>query len=361
MRLIDAGYETLGLTTAESRPRSELSAFFSMPVGGGVNASLQHTQATAQDGTTRTRSDLVMTRRLGGYADLIASAARTDEGRGPRMEASVAMTILLGRRTSMTSTVSRTGAVTRGSFDLQRPMPMGTGYGFQLRSEPEKGGTPTGAVQYQGAHGRYEARYQSSGGQANGSVNISGALVAIGGGVFATRPVRGSYALVQVPGVKGVRGFSSNQEIGRTNGRGQIFVPDLLPYYANVLNIADTDVPIDYTLSRVRETVAPPFRGGVLVKFPVRRVQHSQGRVLIVVDGTERAPAYGELAVTIDGTLHVSPVGAGGEFYFEDLPVGRHPASIEFGGGKCALTLEVPTAETMVANLGTVRCTPGGR
>jgi outer membrane usher protein len=313
----------------------------------------------AQDGSIRTRSEAMMSRRLGRHADLIATAARIDEGRGPRVEASVAVTVMMGGRTSATTTISRTADGTRSAVDVQRPLPMGTGYGFQLRGEPEKGGTPAGALQYQGTHGRYEVRYQESAGQRNASLNVSGAVVGIGGGVFATRPVRSSYALVQVPGVKGVRGFSSNQEIGRTNGRGQIFVPDLLPYYANVVNIADTDIPIDYLIPRVQETVAPPFRGGVLVRFPVQRVQRSEGRILVVIGGGERVPTYGELVVTAEGRRYASPVGAAGEFYFEDLPVGRHAASVDVGGRACAFTLDVPAADAMVARLGTIRCVMG--
>ena len=59
-------------------------------------------------------------------------------------------------------------------------------------------------------------------------------------------PVGQSFALLRVPGVKGVEGFSSNQPIGRTNGSGDLLVPEILPYYGNRLSIADTDVPLDY-------------------------------------------------------------------------------------------------------------------
>jgi outer membrane usher protein len=164
---------------------------------------------------------------------------------------------------------------------------------------------------------------------------------------------------VQVPGVKDVRGFSSNQEVGRTDARGDILIPDLLPYYGNLLNIADTDIPIDYVIPRVQATVAPPYRGGILVRFPVQRVQRSEGRVLLVVDGAERAPTYGEMSVTVDGRRLVSPVGANGEFYFENLAAGRHRAAIEHGDGTCAFTLDVPDVEGLVADLGVVRCVAG--
>ena len=68
--------------------------------------------------------------------------------------------------------------------------------------------------------------------------------MAIGGGLHATRPVQESFALVRVPGMKGVRAYLSHQEVGRTNRNGDVLVPNLLPYYGNRLDIADEDVPL---------------------------------------------------------------------------------------------------------------------
>ena len=41
-----------------------------------------------------------------------------------------------------------------------------------------------------------------------------------------------SFALVRVPGVSHVRAFMSNQEVGQTDGHGNLLVPNLLPYTA---------------------------------------------------------------------------------------------------------------------------------
>ena len=60
-------------------------------------------------------------------------------------------------------------------------------------------------------------------GKAATAVWASGSIVGIGGRLFATRPVDQSFALVRVPGVPDVRAYLSNQEIGRTNGHGDLF------------------------------------------------------------------------------------------------------------------------------------------
>jgi outer membrane usher protein len=182
-----------------------------------------------------------------------------------------------------------------------------------------------------------------------------GAIVGIGGGVFTTRPVEDSFALVRVPGVEGVRAFASHQEIGKTGKRGDLLVPDLQAYYGNILGIADGDIPLQYTVSGVGMTLAPPYRGGAVAQFDVQRVQRVLGK--IVVAGQEKPHAYGELTVTsAQGKTYGSPVGADGAFYFENLPAGSYAAVVEHRGTQCSFVLDVPTSDDLVLKLGTVRC-----
>jgi outer membrane usher protein len=195
-----------------------------------------------------------------------------------------------------------------------------------------------------------------TGGASHTNVSIAGALVGIGGGVYATRPVRSSYALVRVPGVAGVRAYSSHQEIGRTNRSGNLLIPDLLPYYGNELNIADTDIPIDYIVPDVDVTLAPPYRGGAVVQFPVRRIQRVTGAVVLVGAAGEEQPSFGEITIVAGGEQMTSPLGNAGEFYFENLPEGKHEASVTHEGRSCTLILVVPPSTEAAITLGTLKC-----
>jgi outer membrane usher protein len=234
-----------------------------------------------------------------------------------------------------------------------------SGLGYQLRSETTTAGTPStlsGVLQYQARYGRYEVRREMVGTTARSNVTIAGGVVAIGGGVYATRPVRGSYALVRVPGVRNVRGFWSNQEVGKTDGGGNLFIPDLLPYYANQLKIADADVPLDYEIGKADMTLAPPYRGGAVALFPVQQVRRISG-TLHILDGTRRVPAtYGEISMSIDGKEAHSPIGADGRFYFENLASGRYPAIVKYTGGRCMFTISIPKSDEPVIDLGAVQC-----
>jgi outer membrane usher protein len=154
-----------------------------------------------------------------------------------------------------------------------------------------------------------------------------------------------------------VRGYLNNQEIGRTNGSGNLLIPSLQAYYGNRLRIADADVPMDYQIGSIEQVVGTSLRGGALVKFDVQRVTSVKGLVRVDTGAATAVPSFGEL--TIDAR-HKSPLGADGQFWFADLPVGKHRARVEFREGTCTMDLVVPESVASVIDLGTVSC-DGGR
>ena len=56
-----------------------------------------------------------------------------------------------------------------------------------------------------------------------------------------------------------------------------------------------------------------------------------------------------------------SPLGNAGEFYFENLPEGRHEASVTHEGRSCAFMLTVPHSAEAAITLGTLKCTVSSR
>jgi outer membrane usher protein len=177
-----------------------------------------------------------------------------------------------------------------------------------------------------------------------------------GAGVLPTRPVQDGFAVIHVPGAPNVRGFLDNQEIGRTNGNGDLVLPTLLPYYGNRVSIADVDVAMDRSVAAVERTIAPAYRGGVLVAFDAKRARFFRGRMRVVTGSKVAAPGYGELTVTGPAGEVSSPLGADGEFELSDLTPGRYPAHVDYTGGTCTFELELPAAEHAVTNLGEQRC-----
>jgi outer membrane usher protein len=348
-------YATLTPNPINEDPRRQASAFTSVALGRAVSLTLQHTQSKLHQGISRERTGALTSVHVSRNVELIASVTKANDELGRRKEAYAGVTVLFGRSSTSVAHV-RDSRGDRLAVEAQQPLPVGIGYGYQLRAESGPNASVSGVGRYQGAHGRYELRQETIGAQSTTTLSAMGALVGIGGGVFATRPVEESFALVRVPGVEGVRAFASHQEIGKTGRRGDLLVPDLQAYYGNILNIADGDIPLQYSVSNAGMTLAPPYRGGAVAIFDVQRVQRVLGK--IVIAGQEKPHAYGELTVMdAKGRTYGSPIGSDGAFYFENLPTGTFSAVAENRGLQCAFVLEVPASSDVVIKVGTIRCT----
>jgi outer membrane usher protein len=353
-------YATLTPNPINQDPAVQASLYASAALGGPLSLTLQHTQTKMHQGLTRERSALLASIHLHRNVELTASAARTRDEHGRGHEVYAGLTVLFGRA-SATVSHTRDERGNRMGVDAQQPLPVGTGYGYQLHVEDGPTDIVTGTARFQGQHGRYEVRQETVGTQTTTTLSAMGSLVGIGGGAYATRPVQQSFALIRVPGVEGVRAFSSHQEIGKTGPGGDVLVPDLQAYYGNILNIADGDIPIEYAVADAGLTIAPPFRGGAVAHFDVQRVQRVLGRIKVSNGREERYQQYGELTVTASsGRTFGSPIGSDGTFYFENLPKGSYAATMEYRGTRCVFQLVIPASDDMVVDVGTVRCTVEG-
>jgi outer membrane usher protein len=346
-------YATLTPNPLNEDPRRQGSVFTSVALSRAVSVTLQHMQTRLYGRISRDRSSVLTSVHLSRNAEFIASVAEVRDERGTRKEAYAGVTVLFGRSSASVAHV-RDARGNRMTVEAQQPLPVGVGYGYQLRAEGGDNASVNGVARYQGAHGRYELRQETLGTESTTTLSAMGAIVGIGGNVFATRPVQESFALVRVPGVEGVRAFASHQEIGKTGRRGDLLVPDLQPYYGNLLNIADGDIPLQYSVPDVGMTLAPPYRGGALAVFDVQRVQRVLGKI---VSSDDRPLAYGELTVTsAGGQAYGSPVGNDGSFYFENLSPGSYSAVVQNKDGQCTFTMEIPTSDDTVIKLGKVTC-----
>ena len=209
-------------------------------------------------------------------------------------------------------------------------------------------------VQAQSSFGLYQAEYHREGASNTGLAQASGGVVFIGDDAFLSRPVQAGFALIQVPGVEGVRGYLNNQEIGRTDSHGNLLIPALAPYYGNRLRIEGTDVPMDYEVGSLEQLVATPLRGGAQVVFDVKRSQSVAGLIRME---SGKTPAFGELRVDYKGGHAESPVSAEGKFWLDGVPPGKHHGLVEFRDGFCNLDLNVPASPERIVELGAVRCT----
>jgi len=347
-------YATLTPNPEGEDPSVAVNVFASASLGGPVSLTTQHVSTRMHQGLTRSLTSVLSTVHLARNVELTASVSQVRDEHGSRRELYAGMSVLFGRVATSVANV-RDERGNRMSLDAHRSLPVGEGYGYQVHAE--SGGDGTGVAQYQTQYGRYELRQDTLNGANTTTFSAAGSIVGIGGGIYASRPVDDSFALVKVPGVAGVRAFASHQEIGRTNRNGDLLIPDLQAYYGNILNVADADIPLQYAVPDVARTLALPYRGGAVALFDVQKIQHVTGRLSIADGGEHRVPSYGDLTVVVNDREVTSPVGNTGAFYFETLKPGTYPALVhETDGHDCVFTVTVPASDAPIVNLGTLRC-----
>jgi len=356
-RVMSARYANLGLPAAMDRARAQAGVFAGIQVGR-VGLTAQYETSRMRDTSPIDRISLSASLPISRDANLLLSGGRARRGGAGTLEAFAGASYSFGRGIMASLSHDRSGDGATTSVNVQKPLPLAEGFGYQVNgsSVNSASGMARGVFQYQGDYGRYEASYEQVNGQDSKTLSASGGIVMVGGTVSATRAVGQSFALLRVPGVPGVAGFSSNQPVGRTNGRGDLLVPQILPYYGNRLSIADTDVPLDYEVAATEMNIAPPYRGGAVVLFPVERVHPVVGLLLMEFSGRLIVPAYGRLTLTIGKKLAEFPIGSLGDFYLENVAPGRHAVVVNYGTAACEITIEVPATEKPSVNLGTLRC-----
>lgn len=359
LRSFSPDYANLSLRTTRDRPRLEQSVFAGIPVISTLSLTLQYTAADFRDASRRDVASAITNIRLSERINLVTIASRPFRSEEKRRDtvAYAGLTYFLEGTTAMSVSHERHGRTDTTTTTLQRSLPLASGYGYRLETTTTDGKTlAPGQLRYQSPYGRYETTYSINEEHAAADLRAAGGLIAIDGSVYPTRPVDESFALIRVPEVEGVRGYLNNQEIGRTNAKGDLPVPNLLPYEANRIAIADEDVPIGRTVGAREIILAAPLRGGALAVYPVERLQRFTGKVSVMLGDREIVPAGGELTLTAEGKQFASPVGKGGEFYLENVPPGNHVATVETKETRCSVTLEVPATVDSAVDLGRLRC-----
>lgn len=96
---------------------------------------------------------------------------------------------------------------------------------------------------------------------------------------------------------------------------------------------------------------------GAVAVLDVQPLRALSGLLHLRDAGGTRPAAFGLLHLEHAGSTYTSPLGAGGRFYFEQLPPGRHRARVESEGAIAECAIEVPAAQAAgIHDLGIVEC-----
>jgi outer membrane usher protein len=230
---------------------------------------------------------------------------------------------------------------------LTQSPPVGPGSGYRLSASTAGNYDADWRQQFHSADLELEvARNQGFDGR---SAYLSGAMTFLDGQLDTTRSVNGSFAMVDVAGLADVPVYVENQLTAHTDASGRALLYNLRPYEANRISITPEDLPLDTTIGASSTIMAPPYRSGVIARFPVERVR--SGTFRLVTDDGKPVPVGA--VVTLKGAQF--PVVLDGLVYVTGYDHGM-AAEASWPGGHCGFRLEPPPPDDPLPDMGTVKC-----
>lgn len=326
-----SGFSALGTYASVRR---SVQSYGSYPVGRG-SVNVNYLQQIYPD---RRRVELAGAGfgvALGSLGQLSFTLLRDVIGR--QTSASLSWSTPLDADRNLSASVNAYGGNSQAQVQLQRNLPAGDGVGYRLTANEGESHRAEGAVQMQSSAGLYSVDAAVTERGSAVRATAAGGLATLGGKVYASRRITDSFAVVDVPGFKGVRVYAANQLVGRTSGDGSALVPRLLPYQRNAIRIEQADLPFDAKVDALEETAVPFYRSGVLKPFPVRR---SRGALLtVLLDDGEPIPV-GATARLVGGTSEFTAARRG-EIYVTGLGQ-QNVFAVEWRGQRCEFDVAVP-------------------
>lgn len=246
---------------------------------------------------------------------------------------------------------------TSAALSYRRSLPSDGGTGWALDTAYDGSRVQAaGQVDHLGRRGQVTAGARLSGGRASGYAGASGALVAIGGDIYAARKVYDGFAVVETAGVADVPVLLHNRAVGRTNGKGKLLVTGLNPYQANRVAIDAANLPAELTVTSLEQEAVPTQRAGVAVRFAIARIS---AVLLTLVDEAGAELPLGTTAKMAGDDAAPLMVGFGGQLYIEQAIAGA-TVTLAAETGRCTVRLPANLADVPGGVLGRQVCRKEG-
>jgi len=346
-------FTQLGLGPTELAPRQVRSASLSYFGGrfGSINLGV-----IARETQNHERSELISANyqlNIQNRATLSVSAVANMAGANTR-GLFFLLAIPLGGRVSSAISAQRSSGDSRNTQEFamqaqQNPAP-GDGFGWQFRS------TSQGAQQAGAVLDRQEGTYRvdlarSASQDLSVRAVASGGLALIGGSLQRGSRINDSFALVQLPDYPGVRVYADNQPAGRTDERGNAFIPRLRSYEINRIGVNQLDLPLDAKVDAVTVNATPYYRSGIVVRFPV--TESKGGTIHLLLDDELPAPVGATLS--LNQQTEPFTVVMDGMAYLTGL-ARNNQLELTWHGQQCRIPVSVPVSNDPLPDLGTFYC-----
>lgn len=348
-QIASSQFTQLGLTPGPASPRQTVIAragYASRDIGSFSLSYIRQSFWGQEENELISASYSV---RLGQdyFLSILALANRSSS-----INSSIGFTITrpLGPRTSGSANFIHQTGGDSAMAQVQGNLPEGPGFGYRLLTQTGPNERAEAGSFMQTSVGTYNAEASQSLGVTRYRLGASGG-VAFLGGVFPTRRIDNSFAVVKTGEYRGVQIYRDNQPVGRTDGLGQALIPNLRAYELNSVSIEPADLPLDAQVDSLRMQVTPYLRSGVMAEFPVRAAKG--GVVTIVLEDGTHLPAGA--VVRLVGKPEEFPVAYRGEAYLTGLTK-VNELQVTWKEQECHIRVEVPLGAGLLPDLGTFVC-----
>jgi outer membrane usher protein len=257
----------------------------------------------------------------------------------------------LNRRTNLNAGVQHTRDNTTATVDVSSPVPGDGGFGWRAQTRSGAQGGGLAEVGWLGNQGQLSGGVSAFGDSDYAYGDATGALVWMGGHVFAARHVDDAFAVISTDGVADVPVKLENRVLGRTDGDGMLLVTRLDAYQRNQLSINPMDLPANTHIDRVDAAVTPSDRAGILVRFGITSIRAAS---LILHDANGHALELGS-NVRIEGQPAQALVGYDGVVYLEGLAA-HNLLNVTTSSGLCRTQFDYPPDANGIPEIGPLVC-----
>lgn len=337
----------------DARPPRELDRItMGLPLPFDIRASLNVSLVHTKDYSGNV-SNIVSgsyTRSLPYNATFFATVFR-DFGTNRNTGFFAGLTFPLRDSVSVTASASGGQGGTMASAEAMKPLnPTPNSLGWRVRDTEGSAPYREASVSYRASLATVEVGARQDQNESQGSLEIRGSIVAMGGGVFFSNWIDDAFAVVDA-GAPGIEVSHDNRSAGVSDSRGLLLVPTLRSYQKNKITIDPSNLPVDAEIETTREVVAPADRAGVLVKFAVRSDATAALVVFVGRDGNfVPAGAAGRLE---NGNEFV--VGYDGQAFIKGL-ASANKATIQYLGDTCRAAFDFVPRPGEQVRLAPVRC-----
>lgn len=262
-------------------------------------------------------------------------------------------TLALDHNVTVSGSMQRDQGHTGFVLDASQSPPSQGGFSWRAavrQGDGQNGGQ--GELDYLGPYGQLAAGVNAVGDARYGYMDANGALVLMGGDLFAARHISDGFAVVSTAGVANVPVKLENNLIGTTDSHGMLLVSPLNAYQNNRLSIDPMDLPADMRIDHVNALATPTDRAGILVRFGIARIRAAS---IILHDANDQPLPVGSRASLAGQADHDAMVGFDGTVYLDTLSL-HNSLIVHTPDGVCRTSFDYRTEGKTIPTIGPLLC-----